>query len=93
MSAFRSCGSPFFFVPATIWFVVRLSSMQGVDLTSVQVGSRTARSDLRKGDGIAMMKQEHVAGLDDFAPATRTNARALALAIMRDSRTLLVVLQ
>jgi Do/DeqQ family serine protease len=66
---------------------------RGVEIVSVQPGTRAAAAGLRKGDIIISVNQEAIAGPDEFAARVKASPRRLLLALVRDGAALFLVLQ
>ena len=69
------------------------TSMKGVEVISLQTGSKAARAGLRKGDIITSVNQEEIAGPDEFAALAKASPKQLLLTLMRDGHTFFLVVQ
>ncbi|POR47114.1 Do family serine endopeptidase [Bosea psychrotolerans] len=68
-------------------------STNGVQVISVQTGSKAARAGLRKGDIITSVNQEEITGPDEFAASAKASAKRLLLTLLRDGHALFLVVQ
>lgn len=78
---------------ATFGPVTADTSTKGVQVVSVQTGSKAAHAGLRKGDIITSVNQEEVAGPDEFAAQAKASPKRLLLTLIRDGHALFVVVQ
>jgi serine protease Do/serine protease DegQ len=78
---------------ATFGSVTADTSMKGVEVTSVQSGSKAARAGLRKGDIITSVNQQEIAGTDEFAAQAKASPKRLLLTLMRDGHAFFLVVQ
>lgn len=65
----------------------------GVEIASVQAGSKAAAAGLRKGDIITSVNQEPIARPEEFAAKVRESAKPPLLNLARDRSALFVLLQ
>ncbi|MGZ5927172.1 MAG: DegQ family serine endoprotease [Rhizomicrobium sp.] len=78
---------------ATFGPVTADTSTRGVQVTSVQTGSKAERAGLRKGDIVTSVNQDEIAGPDEFAAQAKASPKRLLLALIRDGRALFLVMQ
>ncbi|MGP0092158.1 MAG: Do family serine endopeptidase [Xanthobacteraceae bacterium] len=65
----------------------------GVEIDSVQAGSKASTAGLRKGDIITSVNQEPIAGPEEFAAKVRTSSKPPLLNLARDRSAFFVLLQ
>ena len=67
--------------------------VQGVEVSSVEPGSRAWESGLRRGDIILAVNREAVRGVEEFAETVEEQEDVLALLVQRGGRRMLVVVR
>jgi serine protease Do/serine protease DegQ len=69
------------------------ASTGGVEIVSIQAGSKASTAGLRRGDIITSVNQEPIAGPDEFVTQAKVSPKRLLLTLIRNGNALFLVLQ